>query len=152
MPKLEASAQNQKLKEGLFDLISNVILFEVEKSGGQEFHFRFAMEDTPSFKNLDAGRRRRSCKELYVDYFFRRQDEFWMQEAMQKLPALKRVTNMLICGEDLGLVPACVPEVMTRPRLVEPGNPAHAQGTGPGIFPSGGCALFERGHAVARTT
>ena len=31
---------------------------------------------------------------------------------MQKLPALKRVTNMLICGEDLGLVPACVPEVM----------------------------------------
>jgi 4-alpha-glucanotransferase len=31
---------------------------------------------------------------------------------MQKLPALKRVTNMLICGEDLGLVPACVPRVM----------------------------------------
>ena len=35
-----------------------------------------------------------------------------MREAMQKLPALKRVTDMLICGEDLGLVPACVPEVM----------------------------------------
>ena len=33
---------------------------------------------------------------------------------MQKLPALKRVTDMLICGEDLGLVPACVPEVMKR--------------------------------------
>ena len=31
---------------------------------------------------------------------------------MQKLPALKRVTNMLICGEDLGMVPACVPDVM----------------------------------------
>ena len=31
---------------------------------------------------------------------------------MQKLPALKRVTNMLICGEDLGFVPACVPGVM----------------------------------------
>jgi 4-alpha-glucanotransferase len=31
---------------------------------------------------------------------------------MQKLPALKRETNMLICGEDLGLVPASVPEVM----------------------------------------
>jgi 4-alpha-glucanotransferase len=47
-----------------------------------------------------------------VDYFFRRQDEFWRREGMQKLPALKRVTNMLICGEDLGLVPVCVPEVM----------------------------------------
>jgi 4-alpha-glucanotransferase len=45
-------------------------------------------------------------KELYVDYFFKRQDEFWKQVAMQKLPALKRATNMLVCGEDLGLVPA----------------------------------------------
>ena len=35
-----------------------------------------------------------------------------MKEAMQKLPALKRATNMLVCGEDLGFVPACVPEVM----------------------------------------
>ena len=35
-----------------------------------------------------------------------------MREAMQKLPSLKRVTDMLICGEDLGMVPACVPEVM----------------------------------------
>jgi 4-alpha-glucanotransferase len=51
-------------------------------------------------------------RELYVDYFFRRQDDFWMREALQKLPALKRVTSMLVCGEDLGLVPACVPEVM----------------------------------------
>ncbi|HQS54106.1 MAG: 4-alpha-glucanotransferase, partial [Bacteroidetes bacterium 24-39-8] len=46
------------------------------------------------------------------DYFYKRQDEFWKQEAMQKLPALKRVTNMLVCGEDLGMVPSCVPDVM----------------------------------------
>jgi 4-alpha-glucanotransferase len=109
--KLEATAQNQKLKEGLFDLISNVILFDVEKSHGQEFHFRFAMMDTPSFKALDLPAQAR-LKDLYVDYFFRRQDDFWMHEALQKLPALKRVTNMLICGEDLGLVPACVPDLM----------------------------------------
>ena len=31
---------------------------------------------------------------------------------MKKLPALKRSTNMLICGEDLGMVPKAVPEVM----------------------------------------
>jgi len=109
--KLDASAQNQKLKEGLFNLISNVILFEAEKSGGHEFHFRFAMMDTLSFKALDPATQAK-LKELYVDYFFRRQDDFWRQEALQKLPALKRVTNMLICGEDLGLVPACVPELM----------------------------------------
>jgi 4-alpha-glucanotransferase len=109
--KLEANEQNRKLKEGLFDLISNVILFDAEKSHGQEFHFRFAMMDTPSFKALDLPAQAR-LKDLYVDYFFRRQDDFWMHEALQKLPALKRVTNMLVCGEDLGLVPACVPDLM----------------------------------------
>ena len=108
---LKSGEQNQKLKEGLFDLISNVILFEVEKSGGEKFHFRFAMEDTSSFKNLDP-QTQAKLKELYVDYFFRRQDDFWKREGLQKLPALKRATNMLICGEDLGMVPACVPEVM----------------------------------------
>ena len=31
---------------------------------------------------------------------------------MKKLPALLDSTRMLSCGEDLGMIPACVPEVM----------------------------------------
>jgi 4-alpha-glucanotransferase len=31
---------------------------------------------------------------------------------MKKLPAMKKATNMLVCGEDLGMVPHCVPDVM----------------------------------------
>ncbi len=102
-----SAEQDEKIKLGLFDLISNVILLEADG----KLHFRFAMEQTASFKALPAAAQR-PLRELYVDYFFRRQDDFWMREAMQKLPALKRVTDMLICGEDLGLVPACVPVVM----------------------------------------
>lgn len=108
---LEQNEHHNRLKDGLFDLISNVILFEVEGSNGQEFHFRFSMESTSSYQYLESNTKYQ-LSELYVNYFFRRQDDFWMKEAMQKLPALKRVTNMLICGEDLGLVPACVPDVM----------------------------------------
>jgi 4-alpha-glucanotransferase len=96
-----------KLKLGLFDLISNVILLE---SAGK-LHFRFAMDQTSSFQHLLPDQQAR-LHELYVDYFFRRQDDYWRHEAMMKLPALKRETNMLVCGEDLGLVPACVPGVM----------------------------------------
>ena len=102
---------DNKVKQGLYDLISNVIFFEVPDSNGQEFHFRFAMQDTYSFKNLD----RHSQKELtaiYVDYFFHRQDDLWKKEALKKLPGLKSNTAMLVCGEDLGMVPHCVPEVM----------------------------------------
>jgi 4-alpha-glucanotransferase len=107
----ESDERHRRIKEGLYDLISNVILFDEEAAPGRQFHFRFDMENTASFKALPAPTRA-ALKELYVDYFFRRQDGFWMREAMQKLPDLKRATNMLVCGEDLGLVPACVPEVM----------------------------------------
>jgi 4-alpha-glucanotransferase len=108
---LDPSAYHAKLKQGLFDLIANVILIQAEGSPGQQFHFRFAIETTSSFKALDA-RTQGLLRDLYIDYFFRRQEDLWRQEALEKLPALKRVTNMLVCGEDLGLVPACVPEVM----------------------------------------
>jgi 4-alpha-glucanotransferase len=107
----EITDENLRIKQGLYDLISNVILFEQPGSNGQEFHFRFGIDNTPSFRHLD-GNTQQLLKDLYVDYFFRRQDDYWMKEAMKKLPALKRSTNMLICGEDLGLVPGCVPHVM----------------------------------------
>jgi 4-alpha-glucanotransferase len=107
----EQKIDNDKIKYGLFDIISNIILIEEEGSQGQKFHFRIAMEQTISFRNLD-GHSKNLLKELYVNYFFRRQDDFWKQEAMHKLPGLKRSTNMLICGEDLGMVPSCVPDVM----------------------------------------
>ncbi|TKK67824.1 4-alpha-glucanotransferase [Ilyomonas limi] len=107
----EDNPHNQWLKNVLFDLIANVILLEQKGSNGQEFHFRFGIEDTLSYKLLDE-HTQWQLKELYVNYFYERQNEFWYHEAMKKLPALKRATNMLICGEDLGMVPATVPRVM----------------------------------------
>lgn len=108
---LDDTEENKTIKQGLFDLISNVILFEEENSDGEKFHFRFGMENTLSFKNLEWNTQQK-LKDLCIDYFFRRQDDFWKKEAMHKLPYLKRATNMLICGEDLGMVPRCVPDVM----------------------------------------
>ena len=95
----------------MFDLISNVILFEEKNAQEQKFHFRIGMEETSSFKNLDE-HAQKELKELYIDYFYHRQDELWRKEALKKLPELKRNTNMLVCGEDLGMVPHCVPQLM----------------------------------------
>ncbi|HVF82091.1 MAG TPA: 4-alpha-glucanotransferase, partial [Flavisolibacter sp.] len=107
----EATDEEINLKQGLFDLITNVILFQEETSEEQKLHFRFSMESTASFQYLDE-RTRKGLRELYIDYFYRRQDGFWKAEAMKKLPALKDATNMLVCGEDLGMVPHTVPGVM----------------------------------------
>jgi 4-alpha-glucanotransferase len=108
---LEDTANHNRIRHALYDLISNVILFEEEGSQAQQFHFRISMMSTLSFKHLDDATKR-NLEDLYVNYFFRRQDEFWRKQAMDKLPQLKRSTNMLICGEDLGMVPDCVPDVM----------------------------------------
>lgn len=107
----EDDEANDGIKKGLFDLISNVIFFEEEGSEKQAFHFRISVEQTSSFQHLD-GESQSKLKELYIDYFYRRQDGFWEAEALRKLPHLKAATNMLVCGEDLGMVPHCVPGVM----------------------------------------
>ena len=49
---------------------------------------------------------------IYEDFYYNRHNDFWKQKALEKLPALVNATKMIACGEDLGMIPACVPEVM----------------------------------------
>ncbi|MEO7048818.1 MAG: 4-alpha-glucanotransferase, partial [Ferruginibacter sp.] len=104
-------SKDNHLKQGLFDLVSNVILFEEPGSEGHRYHFRIGMDQTLSYQHLD-DHLKSQLKDLYVDYFFHRQNDFWKEQGLKKLPPLKRSTRMLVCGEDLGMVPDCVPEVM----------------------------------------
>lgn len=104
----EDTPENKRLREGLYALIANVILIE---TGADAYHFRFGADQTESFRYLP-DEVKPILKQLYLDYFYRRQDAMWAKEALQKLPELRRATDMLICGEDLGMVPHCVPDVM----------------------------------------
>jgi len=108
--KQEEAEEAQLLQKGLFNLIANVILLEEEQAEGA-FHFRINMQHTTSFYNLQEAYKE-SMEDLYIDYFYRRQNSEWKKEALKKLPDLKDATDMMICGEDLGMVPECVPEVM----------------------------------------
>ena len=105
------NGSNKKIKEGLFDIISNVLLFEEPGSEKEKFHFRISVEQTSSYQQLDDYLKRKLW-DLYIHYFYYRHDAFWEKEARRKLPALIETTDMLVCGEDLGMVPACVPGVM----------------------------------------
>jgi 4-alpha-glucanotransferase len=102
---------SDRIRNGLYDLISNVLFFEVEGSNQTLFYPRFDMENLRSFQELDETTRHK-LREIYVDYFYRRQDAFWYRSGMEKLPVLKGSTNMLICGEDLGMMTNCVTAVM----------------------------------------
>lgn len=102
---------SEKIKWGLFDLVSNVLFFEVKGSNGTQYYPRYGMQVLSTFRYLDSNVQRK-IEELYVDYFYRRQDGHWKYSALRKLPALKRSTNMMICGEDLGMMADCVTSVM----------------------------------------
>lgn len=56
--------------------------------------------------------------EIYTDFFYHRHDAFWKYNALRKLPHLLSCTEMLACGEDLGMVPDCVKEVMDEQKIL----------------------------------
>lgn len=99
------------LREALLDCVSEVLFFEVEGSGGTLFHPRCLMQLTRSYQELDGDVKDR-LDDLYEDYFHHRQEDFWEACGLEKLPVMRRASTMLLCGEDLGMVPACVAGVM----------------------------------------
>jgi 4-alpha-glucanotransferase len=105
----EKNQQNNTTKNSLSMLLSNIILLKDKHGTG--FHPRINMMDTPSFACLEEWMKEK-LKNLYYDYFYNRQNDFWRQQGMIKLPLLKQSSDMLICGEDLGMIPDCVPLVM----------------------------------------
>ncbi|GAB3853452.1 4-alpha-glucanotransferase [Hymenobacter terrigena] len=98
------------LQKGLFALVNEVLFVP---AGNDFYHPRITLNKSYSFRELDSDEdRRRLYDDIYVDFFFRRHEEFWRQQGLVKLPPVRYATDMLICGEDLGMVPASVPGVM----------------------------------------
>ncbi len=107
----QLAPEQAHLQRGLFALVSNVLFFDELGSAGMRLHPRIDLHKTWSYRLMDA-HTQGQVSALYNDYFYHRQEEFWRDKGMTKLPAMKAATHMLICGEDLGMVPACVPDVM----------------------------------------
>ena len=106
----ELTGKEIRMRDGLCSLIAEVIFIR-DPYHPTLFHPRVAFQNTNSYLNLPA-EMRYCLDELYIDFFYRRHEDFWKKQALCLLPAIMRVTDMLICGEDLGMVPDCVPRVM----------------------------------------
>ena len=98
------------IRDGLYMLHCEVI-FVRDIHDLNKFHPRISMHSSATFRDLP-DETRRLLDHIYVDYFYHRHTEFWKQQALKKLPALISATDMLVCGEDLGMVPDSVPDVM----------------------------------------
>ena len=72
---------------------------------------RIELQKTKVYQALPNDQKQ-AIDQIYEDFYYHRHNEFWEQKALEKLPALINATHMVACGEDLGMIPACVPEVM----------------------------------------
>ena len=99
-----------------FDVRNTDLFIEDPRKVGC-YHPKIGAKSTQGYMWLDAYRRS-AFDRLYDDFFYRRNNEFWKEKAMQKLPALLDSTGMLACGEDLGMIPATVPQVMADLRIL----------------------------------
>lgn len=104
------------LRDGLYALISDV-LFVRDHTNPGVFHPRISAQLDFVYESL-YDNDKAAFNRLYNDYFYRRNNQFWYQEAMKKLPKLVQATRMLVCAEDLGMVPDCVPWVMNELKIL----------------------------------
>ena len=124
--------ESVNMREGIYTLISNV-LFVADRKNPSTYHPRIAVQNDFIFERLSEGEKE-AFNRLYNHYYYQRHNRFWYDEAMKKLPILTQCTSMLVCGEDLGMVPDCVPWVMEQLQILSleiqrmPKNPQHEFG------------------------
>ena len=107
---------HNNLRDGLYALVSNV-LFIRDRKDANKFHPRISAQLDFTYEALyDCDKA--VFNRLYNDYFYHRNNQFWYREAMKKLPKLVQATRMLVCAEDLGMVPDCVPWVMEELKIL----------------------------------
>ena len=116
MKNEECRMKNEDLRDGLYALISDVLFLRDHKDPNK-FHPRIGVQLDFIYEQLWENDKY-NFNRLYNDYFYRRNNQFWYQEAMKKMPKLTQATRMLVCAEDLGMVPDCVPWVMNQLRIL----------------------------------
>ena len=93
------------------------MLFVEDKLQKGHYHPRISAQNTDCYRWLN-DEQKEAYNRLYNDFFFRRHNDFWQWEALKKLPPLTEATGMLVCGEDLGMIPDCVPSVMASEQIL----------------------------------
>lgn len=108
----EKNEKNIRLCNGLLGLIDQVLFIEDPYEKGK-YHPRISAQFTYIYRALN-DYERWCFDRLYNDFFYHRHNDFWYGKAMWKLPPLIDATDMLTCAEDLGMIPACVPAVLSQ--------------------------------------
>jgi 4-alpha-glucanotransferase len=107
--------KNQKIKHGLWKICREILF--IEDKNNNHYHPRISAAYSYIYKELD-NQDKYAFDYLYWNYFYQRHNEFWKEQAYKRLTPLVNCTEMLVCGEDLGMIPQSVPEVMRKLQIL----------------------------------
>lgn len=102
------------VRNGLHNIIHEV--FFMPAAGGK-WHPRIMLASTELYKQMSQSEQT-ALRNLHDNYFYNRHNEFWKNSAVENLEGMLKNCDMLVCGEDLGMIPASVPVVMQRLQIL----------------------------------
>lgn len=104
------------IRDGLMHLISDV-LFVKDPHQTEMYHPRVGVLHEPIYEAL-SNEDKDAFMRLYNNYFYQRHSIFWGQQALKRLPAILKGSRLLVCAEDLGMLPDCVEPVLDQLRIL----------------------------------
>lgn len=102
--------------EHLINLCSEVALIEDSTHKGL-YHPRIAWERSELYKSWSEPIQAQ-WRALSNSYFYEEHNELWRATAEARLESLIESSDMLVCAEDLGMIPATVPEVLNKLQIL----------------------------------
>lgn len=84
---------------------------------GEGFVPRISPFATEKYKALPKSQQEAFVR-LHDNFYYRRHNALWGMTGAERLAKLTFSTSMLACGEDLGMIPACVPQVMGEEQIL----------------------------------
>ncbi|MBR2031440.1 MAG: 4-alpha-glucanotransferase [Alistipes sp.] len=84
---------------------------------GEGFVPRISPFTTEKYKALSKAQQQAFAL-LHDNFYYNRHNTFWGVTGAERLAKLTTSTSMLACGEDLGMIPACVPQVMHEEQIL----------------------------------
>lgn len=102
-----SSQLSDKAKTVLVSFLKNVTLLAV---GEDAYSFSWSFRNTRAFQSLNDWEKEK-MEELSAKTGGEA-EKIWEQNALNLLSFMKNTTDMLVCAEDLGAVPDCVPSVL----------------------------------------
>ena len=104
------------IRDGLYRLVSNVLFLEDPREP-EMYHPRIQAWQEPVYEVL-SNEEKDAFMRIYNNFFYQRHSMFWGKTGYDRLSLLLRSTHMLLCAEDLGMLPDCVEPVLDSLRIL----------------------------------